>query len=643
MIINDTLKRLVIFFFYDKDGVVDDYIPYMLNDIKENCTELLVVCNGELNDEGRSKFEKLTDNIIVRENVGFDVWAYKAGMGHYGWDKLGEFDEVVLMNFTIMGPLYPFKEMFSTMNKKDIDFWGLTIYHGAPFDPFNKIKYGFLPLHLQSHFIAIRKEMLKSEVFRQYWDEMPMITSYEEAICWHEAIFTKEFEDKGYKWDVYVDTRDLVKHSYCPLLMSPLELIKNRRCPIIKRRSFFHNYYDFLNFTNGECSVEALEYIENNLDYDTNLIWDNILRVQNQADIKRCLHLNYILPSAVRENAAINNVHKKVALIIHIYFEDLIQYCYNYACSMPEYSDIYITTDSIDKKNRIEKVFKQGKWNKVQVILIENRGRDVSALLVGAKEFIQEYDYVCFAHDKKVGQLDMSIKGEAFSYKCFENILKNDIFVENVINTFEKNPRLGLLTPPPPNFGEYYPTIGRVDWGCNYTNTVNLAERLGIHVNFDYDKEPIAPLGTMFWFRPKALKTLFDADWEFEDFPKEPNQVDGTLLHAIERVYPFVVQHEGYYPAWLMVDTFARIEVNNLYYMLRELNRAAFSIYYPNTHYNLIKIMEAKQQDNISSNDADILFRQILKQKIKSKLPERVYEILKIVFFKVKSIRIKKR
>ena len=37
------IKRLAIFFFYDDQGIVDDYIPYMLKDLKENLSEILVV------------------------------------------------------------------------------------------------------------------------------------------------------------------------------------------------------------------------------------------------------------------------------------------------------------------------------------------------------------------------------------------------------------------------------------------------------------------------------------------------------------------------------------------------------------------------------------------------------------------------
>ena len=90
------------------------------------------------------------------------------------------------------------------------------------------------------------------------------------------------------------------------------------------------------------------------------------------------------------------------------------------------------------------------------------------------------------------------------------------------------------------------------------------------------DKEPIAPLGTMFWFRPKAMKLLFDQDWEYTDFPPEPNKTDGTLLHAVERIYSYVVQQEGYYPGWLFSEKGARIEVTNLHHMLRNLNTVVF-------------------------------------------------------------------
>ena len=132
----------------------------------------------------------------------------------------------------------------------------------------------------------------------------------------------------------------------------------------------------------------------------------------------------------------------------------------------------------------------------VDVRLIENRGRDVSALLVGVKDVIMDYDLVCFIHDKKVTQLSPYSKGDGFAVKCFGNLLASREFVTNVIGTFEEEPRLGLLTPTPPNHADYFP-IYTFAWGPNFGRTRKLLRELGIDVPLDDRKEPIAPLGTI--------------------------------------------------------------------------------------------------------------------------------------------------
>lgn len=630
----DKRKRLAIFFFYDKDGIVDDYIPYMLEDLNKNISELLIVCNGKLTAEGRKKFEKLTPNILVRDNVGFDVWAYKEGMEYYGWEKMKAFDEVILMNFTIFGPLYPFSEMFKEMDTREVDFWGITAAHKVNYDPFGNIKYGYIPKHIQSHFIAIRKSMLNSVEFQKYWDNRPPINRYEEAIGLHEAIFTKEFEDKGFKYSIYVDTDDLADTTYCPIISHPLEMVRDKKCPIFKRRSFFHNYEDTYQNTTGQPTVELYEYIKDNFNYDLNMVWDNILRVQNMADIKRQMHLNYILPSKYVMNKTENK--KKVALVMHVYFKDLVTYCLEYAKSMPSYADIFITTDTEDKKQCIIEAFKDIKCNKLEVILIQNRGRDVSALLVGSKDFIMEYDYVCFAHDKKTLQVYPYSIGESFSYKCFENVLGSPAYVENIIQTFEENERIGLLSPSPPNHGDFYPTLSNVSWGPNFDITVQLADKLGLHVDISCDKDAIAPLGTMFWFRPKAMKKLFDQDWEYGDFPPEPNKNDGTLLHAIERIYPFVVQDAGYLAGHVYSDEFARIEITNLEYIAKQLNQVLFPAFGTNSLYGLTSTIRYKTSS--SNNDLEYInslgWVGLLKNEMKFKLRNNkvLYKVTKAIY-----------
>lgn len=567
------IKRLVIYFLYDKDGIADRYVYHMLREMKKFSSEIFVTVNGKLTSECREEMKKITpeSNILVRNNTGFDVWAYKDALDHYGWDRLEGFDEVVLMNYTIFGPLYPFDEMFDKMNKMDVDFWGITKHHKVDFDVFGTCRYGYIPEHIQSSFLVIRQSLMKTNEYHLLWDRMPPINSYADSVGLYEAIFTKDFTDKGFKSAVYIDTTDIDGYTRYPLMMMADELIISRKCPIMKVKSFSQQYADILGDTIGNCTIDAFEYIRDHLDYDTDMMLEHVLRTANMADIKRLMQLNYILPEKSVTNKPQISA-ERVALMMHLYFPDLVDKSLSYAVNMPKGSDLYITVPNDKMKGLVaERLEKVHHFGKTKVIVIENRGRDVSSLLVGCVPYVDKYELICFMHDKKTTQMKPYALGESFSYKCFENNLASREYVENILYTFESNKRLGMLMPPPPCHGPWWNVLGN-EWFNNYDITVELAKKLDIKCAIDKEHEPITPLGTMFWFRPKALKKLFDLKWKYEDFPKEPNNYDGTILHAVERIYGYVVQDSGYYPAWVMTDRFSRIELTNLYYMYRCTN-----------------------------------------------------------------------
>ena len=105
--------------------------------------------------------------------------------------------------------------------------------------------------------------------------------------------------------------------------------------------------------TVGSCTLNSYEFIRNNTSYDVDLIWQNILRTSNMAAIKRLMHLNYILPTEY-ELKNYDLSEDKVLLIFHIYFEDLLDESIHYMKSMPETSDLLITTPRKELKEKIE-------------------------------------------------------------------------------------------------------------------------------------------------------------------------------------------------------------------------------------------------------------------------------------------------
>ena len=555
------MKRLGIFFFFEKNGIVDDFIVYYLADLCKNLTELVVVCNGKLSEAGHRTFERFTQNIIVRENKGLDVWAYKTALDSYGWEKLCQFDEIVMTNSTLMGPVRPLREMFDAMAKKpDLDFWGLTVHHGGKDTPFKgKYAYDFLPVHIQSHFIVYRKKFVQTRDLQQYWDEMPMINGYNDSIQRYETVFTRQFADKGYRWDVYVHTDDLKEFTDYPLLVCPVRLLRDKKCPLFKRRSFMHGLEAYLNDTAGEPARELYDYLRDETSYPLDLLWKNMVRTMHPYDFTRDLALTRIIPDRVQDPACVADIrqNRRIALAMHLYFTDMLPDSRAFAAKMPPETDVFISTDTEEKKAAILQAFDGLAVHSVQVTVVENRGRDVAAFLCDLAPQLSGYDYCCFMHDKKAIQTKPGSVGASFGYVCNENVCHSSAHVLNVLTEFEKDPYLGILCPPFPTHGAYFLNMCSGGWGPNFDHTRALMKCLGIDVPISGEKNPIAPFGSVFWFRVKALRPLFDHHWQHSDFPPEPLPVDGTISHAIERVYPFVAQAAGYYPAVVMSQTFA--------------------------------------------------------------------------------------
>ncbi|MDR1000019.1 MAG: rhamnan synthesis F family protein, partial [Clostridiales bacterium] len=160
MILSDNLKRACIYCIYDRDGVIDDYIIYQLNDLRKNIAFLHCVINGRLTPDGRRKLEAIADEVWVRENKGLDIIAHKKAIEHIGWDELEKYDELVLANDTCFGPIYPFKECFDWAKERDLDFWGLTWGSKADWLGTREyLHYNDAEIHVQSYFIAVRKPL----------------------------------------------------------------------------------------------------------------------------------------------------------------------------------------------------------------------------------------------------------------------------------------------------------------------------------------------------------------------------------------------------------------------------------------------------------------------------------------------------
>lgn len=272
------MNRLAIFVFYDRDGIASDYVFFLLNSLKSIVDKIVIAVNGNVCDTSLKSLYEYADDILIRENIGLDAGAYKDILCDYiGWEKIRKFDELLLVNDTFYGPIYPLEDIFNKMKDIETDYWGMTR------SPAGKMKNGYkYDIHIQSYFIAFRKKVLLDNGFKKIWEEMKYPKSIVPAVISFELACNKYLMNHGFKGVALTDLFELkyhVEENDNPYLLFPFEMIRDANIPIIKRKS--------LNLKNRgfKSAIKALKYIKEQNIYNVEYIEGHLKRIGNSTKV----------------------------------------------------------------------------------------------------------------------------------------------------------------------------------------------------------------------------------------------------------------------------------------------------------------------------------------------------------------------
>lgn len=528
------MKRLCIYLIYDKQNIVDKYIGYMLKELKSCSNHLAVVCNLPEIAQGIENVEPYADEIFYRENIGLDAGGFKDALIKFiGWEKVSEFDEVVLVNDSLFGPFCSMRNIFAEMEKRPVDFWGLA-GHGE----YKKEGEEPFPEHIQSYFIAIRAKMLQSELFHHYWEALPYYESYQNVVWKHEMQFTSYFAKVGYKYGFFADVEGNNSlnpaNNYRQYRMIPDELIKKRNFPFLKKQQMAE---ERLEEQTQEGVYQAIEYIDRETDYDVDMIWSNIIRTLNMTDLQRNLHFRYIVPA---EN--LRKEHdKKVAVIVHVSYRKSAEYVLEYL-NKADY-DTKIVADN-------------------DALLEDYRGYDLECVVVGKEKLGKflagfcSYDYVCLLNDVDfTSEVEPNYIGKSYLYAIWSNLFKDENHISGILDIFAKNPRLGLLAAPQLNFGKYLGTLGK-GWDGNFDAVSRIVQERKINCQISEDKPPFRTPQDL-WIRGNLLTQL--GEWTEEAFSYLPY------------LWIYIAQDSGCYSGIVESSEYAALNEINMQFYLEQI------------------------------------------------------------------------
>ena len=591
------LHRTAIYTMCSVETKTSGYAIKFLEELSKECAEVIVCVSTGIEDALLAQVKAITKQVYRYETLPSANRYKEVLTKQLSEEQLGQMDELVLAEDTLMGPIYPFSEIFEQMSNPQLDFWGVSVHESMPVYGSNE-KRRVWPAFIHSSFLVIRSKMLHAPEFLGYWQNYTTTEDPRRTQEQFEYLFTDYFGQLGFCWDVLCDSQRKEKapsEKFMDCTWWDLNrMLREQRYPFLPTKAFEHGYEEMQVYHPRNDLRFALSYVQKESVYDLKYVYDHIVPTTDLRDLLTRLNLNYTLSDQVEAE----EVPESCGVFAYLYYDDLFAYSVEHLLHAPESYDIYIATDTKEKVEQLKALVKEfGTAHHVFFIQTAGVGRDLAALLVAMRPYLMNYELLCFIHDKKSSQMSYETVGRTFNDHLWDNMLYNRAYITQVAKLFHDHPSMGFAGVPMVCHNEYFHTAIH-SWTICYDKTLEVANRLGIQILADEKKNPVT-LGSAFWCRSKAMEPLFGHAFTYEDFPKEPMAVDGTISHAIERIFPYVAQSQGYYTGIIMnpetVTCYYNVYSETTNQMLQRMNR-----FHDVATFTLQTTLESMQQSRFS-------------------------------------------
>lgn len=501
--------RTLIYLHHDPAGCVEDYVLLAIGSIRSFVEHVLVVVNGPLSDEARDRLNGVADDVLVRENQGLDVGGYHAGLRHLGWETVASLDGLVLANNTFFAPVAPWQPVLeAAATRPEASFWGLSEHAELRPHPFLPRK--VMPRHLQSHFLVVRPRLLSDPAFREYWETMPAVETYNDSVSHHESRFTGHFNALGHSsFAVFPLER---YRGANPSLDDAASLLADG-CPALKRRLFFHDplYLDHRGLAPADVLADAV-----GAGYPEDTLLGGLVRTSPPRTLVVNAGLTQTLP-----DAAVSCPPAADPVAAHVLVTRADEAA-RAVCRLDALADVeraVIACVPGPARAALDRALlaAPGVAARTQVVDASSpRLGALASLLLDAPDLLEHH-----------GLLLCLAVGEAVRRPDDDAVAGSATRLAQAVAVFEAHASLGLLLPVLPVVGSCAHGHG---WAGGEPRARALAERAGVRVPLDAHT-PLAPRGRSFLLRSSALAPLASLAEELGG--SESDTLTGEVVEAL--------------------------------------------------------------------------------------------------------------
>ncbi len=181
-------RRLAILQQFDPKGGVPFYIREHLKGLRPVAERIVLVSNSAIAAQDRRAAEEICDAVIERGNSGWDFAGWRDALAQEDMDA---WDEVILTNSSVVGPLYPLAPIFAEMETRNVDFWGMVLSRQ-------------IRRHLQSYFFVFTSPVIRSRQWRAFWQGVEDLEDKEKVIGRYEAGLTRALAKGGFTYAAFM-------------------------------------------------------------------------------------------------------------------------------------------------------------------------------------------------------------------------------------------------------------------------------------------------------------------------------------------------------------------------------------------------------------------------------------------------------
>lgn len=227
------------------------------------------------------------------------------------------------------------------------------------------------------------------------------------------------------------------------------------------------------------------------------------------------------------------SMDRPIGVFIHLFYPQLASPIGERMSRINADKKLYISTDNDHKASMIAQVMPEA-----EIRVFPNTGRDIAPKLYGFHDVYQNHDLVLHLHGKRSSYTHRL--NEWFKH-ILDCLLPDTDEINRILSFFKDIKTIGIVAPQ-----VYRPVLRSMNWARNFELAEELRYRLDWAEPLPDDEDLYFPAGSMFWARTAALKPLLDLSLKTENFPPETGQIDGTITHAIERMFGACCQHTGH-------------------------------------------------------------------------------------------------